>query len=153
MTSSTPEPRNTTPVRALVRASVARAWAAAVAAGALPDLPEGVSAPPVDVERPANAEHGDFATNLALRLARPLRMAPAAIAAALADAVETGPGQPVSAATVAGPGFINLRLADEALEGFWPASARIPMAGVARRWPGTRGMSTWSSCRRIRPGH
>ncbi len=136
MTPSTSQPRNTTPVRALVRASVARAWAAAVAAGTLPDLPEGVSAPPVDVERPANAEHGDFATNLALRLARPLKMAPAAIATALAGAVETGPGQPVAAATVAGPGFINLRLADTTLEEVLgtvrtePAGwGRVPVAG------------------------
>jgi arginyl-tRNA synthetase len=70
----------------------------------------------VDVERPANPEHGDLATNLALRLARPLRMAPAAIAGALADAIETGEDRPIARVSVAGPGFLNLRLADAALQ-------------------------------------
>ena len=118
-------------------------------------MPDGSPAPAVEIERPANPEHGDLATNLALRLARPLRMAPAAIAAALADAVETGPGQPISAASVAGPGFINLHLADEALEGVL-AAVRADPAGWGRvpvaRAPGRRGTSTSSSSRPTRPG-
>jgi arginyl-tRNA synthetase len=101
----------------MARASVEAAWWRAVASGALPPLPDATAAA-VAIERPANAEHGDLATNLALRLARPLRLPPAAIAAAIADAVAIGPGEPISEAAVAGPGFVNLRLADATIETF-----------------------------------
>jgi arginyl-tRNA synthetase len=101
----------------MARASVEAAWRRAVASGALPPLPDATAAA-VAIERPANAEHGDLATNLALRLARPLRLPPAAIAAAIADAVAIGPGEPISEATVAGPGFVNLRLVDATIETF-----------------------------------
>ena len=101
----------------MARASVEAAWRRAVASGALPPLPDATAAV-VAIERPANAEHGDLATNLALRLARPLRLPPAAIAAAIADAVAIGPGEPISEAAVAGPGFVNLRLADATIETF-----------------------------------
>jgi arginyl-tRNA synthetase len=125
-------------LRDRARSAVAEAWRRATVAGALPAMPvDAVIA--VEIERPANPEHGDLATNLALRLARPLRMAPAAIAAALAGAMETSPGQPIAVASVAGPGFINLRLADTALElalagirsnpGGW---GRVPVARDAR---------------------
>jgi arginyl-tRNA synthetase len=101
----------------MARASVEAAWRRAVASGALPPLPDATAAA-VAIERPANAEHGDLATNLALRLARPLRLPPAAIAAAIADAVAIGPGEPISEAAVAGPGFVNLRLVDATIETF-----------------------------------
>jgi arginyl-tRNA synthetase len=99
----------------MARAAVEAAWRRAEASGALPPRPAEVAIA-VTIERPANPEHGDLATNLALRLTRPLRLAPAAIAGAIADAIETGPGGTITEATVAGPGFINLRLADSAIE-------------------------------------
>lgn len=106
-------------IRAVVRNAVRAAWADAVERGTLPSGPDGVDVE-VDVERPASPDHGDFATNLALRLARPLRMAPAAIAAAIADSLEANaasdPAAVITSARVAGPGFINLRLADGPLE-------------------------------------
>ena len=90
----------------------------AVETGRLPAPPDG-STVEVEVSRPANPEHGDLATNLALRLARPLRMAPPAIAAVLAEAINearaTDPGLSVASAEAAGPGFVNLRFADDAL--------------------------------------
>ncbi len=107
------------PPRARVRDAVAGAWTRAVASGALPSAPDGVELPGVDVERPAKPEHGDLATSLAMKLARPYRMPPLRIAQALADELtaEAGaPGSPVASATVAPPGFLNLRLADAALE-------------------------------------
>ena len=55
-----------------------------MASGALPAWPDDAVRPTVEVERPADADHGDFASNLAMKLARPYRMAPLAIAAALA---------------------------------------------------------------------
>jgi arginyl-tRNA synthetase len=107
------------PLRDQVRAAIARAWDRAVAAGALPAEPRDGSGE-IEVSRPANPDHGDFATNLALRLARPLQMAPATIAAALADAataeITANPSSPIAGASVAGPGFLNLRVADPALE-------------------------------------
>ena len=113
------------PIRTDVRAAVERAWAAAVASGALPALPDGVEPPSVEIERPARPDHGDFATNLALKLARPLRMAPLAIATAVAAeltreaasvAGTTDAGAtPIASADVAPPGFLNLRVTDRAL--------------------------------------
>ena len=108
------------PIRAQARAAVERAWDRAVAAGALGSLPEG-ERPPVDIERPANPEHGDFASNLAMRLARPYRRSPLEIAWILADEIgreaEGDSGDsPIASAAAAPPGFINLRLTDRALE-------------------------------------
>jgi arginyl-tRNA synthetase len=110
-----------TPIRTRAREAVARAWAAAVASGALPPAPEGdTGLPEVEIERPANPEHGDFATNLALKLARPYRRSPLDIAKALAVAIEAdladpSSDSPIASVAVAPPGFLNLRLADDAL--------------------------------------
>src|SRR6478672_8897672 len=71
-------------LRAEVGAAVGRAWDQAVAAGSLPTWPDDAARPAVEIERPADATHGDFASNLAMKLARPYRMAPLAIGAALA---------------------------------------------------------------------
>ncbi len=72
--------------------------------------------PDVELERPSDVEHGDFATNAALKLAGARRRPPRELAAELADLAETLPA--VERAEVAGPGFVNLFLADE-----WFASA------------------------------
>jgi arginyl-tRNA synthetase len=118
------EPAIATPIRTRVRDAVARAWAAAVAGGTLPSAPTGESSSPlpeVEIERPANPDHGDLATNLAMRLARPYRRSPLEIANALAAAIERdladpGSDSPIASVDVAPPGFLNLRLADRALE-------------------------------------
>jgi len=109
------------PLRSLVRDTVARAWARAIDVGALPELALDAPRPNVEVERPADTVHGDFASNLAMRLARPYRMAPLAIASALAaelaSEVARDPGStPIAIAEAAAPGFLNLRLADHPLE-------------------------------------
>lgn len=104
-------------IRAGVRAAIARGWAAAVASGRLPAHDDASAAPSVEVERPANAAFGDFATNLAMKLARPLRRAPLDIAEALAAALREGPDAGLFASVeVARPGFLNLRVADGAYE-------------------------------------
>jgi len=86
----------------------------------------------VELERPKDASHGDFATNVALRGAKGAGRPPRELAAELAarmDEVED-----VESTEVAGPGFINLRLADsffvgalgevgEAYGGNWAAGA------------------------------
>ena len=60
------------------------------------------------LERPADPEHGDYATTLALRLAKPLRRAPRELAEELATAARASPW--VESADVAGPGFVNVRV-------------------------------------------
>ncbi|HEV7650621.1 MAG TPA: arginine--tRNA ligase [Actinophytocola sp.] len=66
----------------------------------------------VTIERPRNPEHGDYATNLALQVAKKVGVAPRDLAGWLAEALAGRDG--VAAADVAGPGFINLRLAADA---------------------------------------
>jgi len=66
----------------------------------------------VEVERPKQREHGDFACNVALQLARPLKRNPRDVAKSLVDALP--PSQFVDRAEVAGAGFINIHLRPEA---------------------------------------
>lgn len=61
------------------------------------------------LERPKSAEHGDFACNLAMMLAKPLRQNPRAIAEQLVAALP--PSDVVAKVEVAGAGFINFHLA------------------------------------------
>ena len=109
-------------MRVLVRDALVRA----IDAGRLPDSPEarGVE---VEVSRPANPDHGDLASNVALRLAKPMRMAPSAIAAALASELGASEGHGVlAAAEAAGAGFVNLRFADTAIEHLLDQARRTP---------------------------
>lgn len=66
----------------------------------------------VEIERP-EPTFGDFATNVALKLASPLRKSPQTIAAAISEELEHR--EEIAQVTVAGPGFINIRLSDESL--------------------------------------
>ncbi len=69
----------------------------------------------VVLDRPKQAEHGDLACNLALQLAKPLQRPPRELAQALIAALCASPAAPlIDAAEIAGPGFINLRLARSA---------------------------------------
>ena len=78
--------------------------------GALPRSEELSAAgvqPELDV--PKQKTHGDYATNIALILAKPLKLAPRQIAQALANHLETS-GTDVERVEIAGPGFINFYL-------------------------------------------
>jgi len=66
--------------------------------------------PDVVLERPSEAAHGDYATNAALKLAGARRLPPRQLAAELVELAESLPE--VERAEVAGPGFVNLFLAD-----------------------------------------
>jgi arginyl-tRNA synthetase len=88
-------------------AEVVRAAAQAVfiARGLDPSvLPESVT-----LERPRNLEHGDYASTLALQLAKRVGVPPRELAAALADEMSQAVG--VKSVEIAGPGFLNIRLA------------------------------------------
>ena len=113
------------PLRTQVRHAVERAWARAVDDGAVPAL-EDDARPAIEVERPADPTHGDFATNLAMKLARPYRRPPLELATLFAAklvrdassqaASGSGAGSPIEAAEVAPPGFLNVRIRPDAIE-------------------------------------
>ncbi|MEQ3669548.1 arginine--tRNA ligase [Pseudophaeobacter sp.] len=78
-------------------------------------LPEGLNFANVAVEPPRDAAHGDMATNAAMVLAKPAKMKPRDIADALA--AKLAEDTRISSAEVAGPGFLNLRLAPVVWQG------------------------------------
>jgi arginyl-tRNA synthetase len=82
----------------------------------LADALAAASGAEVELERPSDPEHGDYATNVALRLAPARKRAPRELAEELAAAAGALPA--VERAEVAGPGFLNLFLRDE-----WYAAA------------------------------
>lgn len=121
------EPASTPSVRAIVSAFVSEALDAAFERGDLPALTPDGPVVKVDVERPADATHGDLASSIALKLARPLSRSPMAIADAIRARLSSGigqPGTPVSEIGVAAPGFLNMRLAPTFLELMLDAARR-----------------------------
>ncbi len=68
----------------------------------------------VDVERTRDAAHGDFATNIALKLAKPARKNPRQLAQAIVDFVPAS--ELVDKVEIAGPGFINFHLSPSAYQ-------------------------------------
>jgi arginyl-tRNA synthetase len=116
LTAATPAP-----IRTQVQTAIERAWRRAIESGTLPALPAESPVIQIEVARPSHPEHGDLATNLAMKLARPYRRPPLAIAQALADELARDDARPlaerlVSDASVAAPGFLNVRLGEAALE-------------------------------------
>lgn len=102
----------------------------ALAAAGLPDTEP-------EFERPRNREHGDWATNVALALAKSAQQPPRAIAERIVAHLE--PPADVAAIEIAGPGFINFTLAHEAFQDvvrravtLGPAWGRTPAAEVRR---------------------
>jgi arginyl-tRNA synthetase len=73
----------------------------------------GLAAPAsVNLERPARREHGDWSTNAAMAAAKAAGRNPRDLAAALKGALDASPPKHVTAVEIAGPGFLNFRLAD-----------------------------------------
>lgn len=72
--------------------------------------------PNVVLERPRDPSHGDIACNIAMQLAKPLKTNPRELATRLVAALLAEPGARglIDAADIAGPGFINLRVAASA---------------------------------------
>ncbi|MGI8761628.1 MAG: arginine--tRNA ligase [Jatrophihabitantaceae bacterium] len=92
---------------AAVRAAVAACLDDADFTGSLPSE--------VVVERPKDAAHGDYATNVALRLAKPAARPAREVAEAIAARLRKHDG--IAGVEVAGPGFLNITLGAEALAG------------------------------------
>ncbi len=85
---------------------------AEVAAGLLQEAGDEATPPTLTVEVPRQAEHGDFATNAAMLLAKRLRKPPREVAALLVERLQSSSDW-IARAEVAGPGFVNLWLADD----------------------------------------
>ena len=89
------------------------------------DLPEGLDMTAVTVEPPRDAAHGDMATNAAMVLAKPAGKKPRDIAEQLAARLIED--QRITAAEVAGPGFLNLRIDADA----WRQLLRVALEAGA----------------------
>ena len=98
-------------MKASLRALIAQGIDALRSAGT---LPADVATPDFVVERPKTREHGDFATNAAMQLAKAARTNPRAIATALVAALPAS--DDVAKVEIAGPGFINFHLSPGAYQ-------------------------------------
>ncbi len=97
-------------VRNIVRDLLHRALTAVCAEGLLPEVPSQVL-----LERPKRPEHGDYTTNMAIALAKGAGKTPRAIGEAIAKHLRATGGSDLVEVSVAGPGFVNLRLSNA----FW----------------------------------
>ena len=95
-----------------IAALVRTAATAAMQAGALPSVPLPDDLSP---DRPRQPEHGDYASNIAMRLQRAVGGNPLAIAETIVNHLPASPL--IGAAMVARPGFINFRISEDWLRG------------------------------------
>ncbi|MGX1791439.1 arginine--tRNA ligase [Microbacterium sp. NPDC055312] len=79
-----------------------------IAAMLRPDETLGVDVADIVLERPRNRDHGDWSTNIAMRLAKRLGTNPRELAQRIADGLADADG--IEGVEIAGPGFINIRL-------------------------------------------
>ena len=91
----------------MIRDDLLGAVHAALATLGVADVPDAVV-----IERPARPEHGDWSTNAALVCSKVLGKNPREIGQALADELSANPPAHVEAVEIAGPGFVNFRLAN-----------------------------------------
>ena len=98
----------------LVRDTIADLVAAALTKANADGVINVESPSDIEIERPNNPEHGDFATNLPLRLARAARANPLQLAGLIAERIESG--DEIASVEPAPPGFINFRLSESWLQ-------------------------------------
>ena len=117
-----------------IRSLIVTSLDALVAAG---DLPEGLNYANVAVEPPRDPAHGDMATNAAMALAKAAKTAPRELAAKLAP--KLAEDNRIDSADIAGPGFINLRLAPTVWLGAFGAAIEAgPRFGAATQGAGKK---------------
>jgi len=98
-------------------------------------LPEGLT-PAIQVENTRDKTHGDFASNIAMMLAKPAGMKPRDLAEKIIAALPADPQ--VSKAEIAGPGFINVFQNTEALASRLDAALADAKIGVRKAGPAER---------------
>ncbi len=67
--------------------------------------------PTITLERPRDPSHGDIACNIAMQIAKPLKKNPRELAQAIVTALQAQSTDLIASAEIAGPGFINIRVA------------------------------------------
>jgi arginyl-tRNA synthetase len=116
----------------------------------------GVADASVVLERPKAEAHGDIATNVALQIAKGLKKNPRDVATAIVDALKVNPAAAalIDSAEVAGPGFINLRIAPAAkLEVVRQALRERDCYGTSSEHAGHRVMVEFVSANPTGPLH
>jgi len=105
------------------------------------------------VERPREPEHGDFATNVAMRLAGRLGQPPRAIAERISEALDREAAG-ITAVDIAGPGFLNFRLStDSVATALEEVLAEAEGYGRSDGGGGRRVMVEWVSANPTGPLH
>jgi arginyl-tRNA synthetase len=106
----------------------------------------------VDLDRPKNADHGDFASNVALQLAKRVGLKPREVAQAIVTALGAAPG--IAKTEIAGPGFVNFTLSRASRFGVVAAIAQAGAAyGRGRSGEGRRIMVEFVSANPTGPLH
>ena len=90
-----------------VREHLRNGLRAALAEAGIDPLPDDIA-----LERPANRDHGDWSSNIALATAKNAGKNPRELGQALVDFLNARPPAHVTTVEIAGPGFVNFRLAD-----------------------------------------
>ncbi|HAT32070.1 MAG TPA: arginine--tRNA ligase [Janthinobacterium sp.] len=115
---------------------------ALIQAALAPILAGGALAPTVVLERPRDPAHGDVACNIAMQLAKQLKLNPRELAQNIVAALLADPAGKglIEAADIAGPGFINLRVA---------AAAKQAVVGTVLRQGAAFGKSDAGAGKRV----
>ena len=125
---------------------------AALATVPIEILPSDIPRPRIEIERTRDPAHGDFATSVALQLAKPARRNPRQLAQALLDAMPVS--DLIARTEIAGPGFINFHLAAEAYqEELSRIFALGPAYGYSKRGAGQRTVLEFVSANPTGPLH
>ena len=122
-------------IRHLIQQALSRLTAEGV-------LPEGLS-PTIQVENTRDKTHGDFASNIAMMLAKPAGMKPRELAQKLIEALPSDAS--VSKVEIAGPGFLNFFQNSAALADRLDAALADPHLGVSKAGPAQRVVVDLSS--------
>ncbi len=122
-------------IRHLIQQALARLTAEGV-------LPEGLS-PSIQVENTRDKAHGDFASNIAMMLAKPAGLKPRELAQQLIEAMPSDPS--VSQVQIAGPGFLNFFQNSDALAERLDAALADARLGVTKAGPPQRVVVDLSS--------
>ena len=107
----------------MIKEALSRALTQAQTEGELPH----VAPPEIAIERPQNVEHGDYSSNVALRLAGSVRQSPLDVAKKLAARVERQ--GPIDVVEVAPPGFLNVALSAD-----WKRKRLLDVVAAGDKW-------------------